>query len=124
MGFTVRPKMQIEGPTNPKSGSGSSVGRRVGNTRRTTKSRIMREGLRREASIAELCRKEGIAQSMYYACLQKSLEAGKGRLAGDTAREATSNEVKMLRAEARPLKEALAGTTLENRLATGSADGQ
>jgi len=44
------------------------------------------------------------------------LEAGKKRLAGDTAREATADEVKELRAEARQLKEALAEVTLENRL--------
>src|SRR5450631_1876999 len=70
------------------------------------KIRIVLEGLRGEASIAELCRKEGIAQSMYYGWSKEFLEAGKRRLAGDTAREA--DEVKMLRAEARQLKEALA----------------
>jgi transposase len=57
--------------------------------------------LRGETSIAELCRKEGIAQSMYYGWSKEFLEAGKRRLAGDTAREATSDEVKTLRAEAR-----------------------
>ena len=80
------------------------------------KIRIVLEGLRGEASIAELCRKEGIAQSMYYGWSKEFLEAGKRRLAGDTAREATSDEVKTLRAEARQLKEALAEATLENRL--------
>ena len=69
------------------------------------KIRIVLEGLRGEASIAELCRKEGIAQSMYYGWSKEFLEAGKRRLAGDTAREATSDEVKGLRAEARQLKE-------------------
>ena len=77
------------------------------------KIRIVLEGLRGEASIAELCRKEGIAQSMYYGWSKEFLEAGKRRLAGDTAREATSDEVKLLRAEARQLKEALAEATLE-----------
>ena len=72
------------------------------------KIRIVLEGLRGEASIAELCRKEGIAQSLYYGWSKEFLEAGKQRLAGDTAREATSDEVKTLRAEARQLKEALA----------------
>ena len=80
------------------------------------KIRIVLEGLRGEVSIAELCRKEGIAQSMYYGWSKEFLEAGKRRLAGDTAREATSDEVKGLRAEARQLKEALAEVTLENRL--------
>jgi transposase len=60
------------------------------------KIRIVLEGLRGETSIAELCRKEGIAQSMYYGWSKEFLEAGKRRLAGDTAREATSEEVKSL----------------------------
>jgi transposase len=90
------------------------------------KIRIVLEGLRGETSIAELCRKEGIAQSMYYGWSKEFLEAGKRRLAGDTAREATSDEVKMLRSEARQLKEALAEATLENRLLKKSviADGE
>jgi transposase len=90
------------------------------------KIRIVLEGLRGETSIAELCRKEGIAQSMYYGWSKEFLEAGKRRLAGDTAREATSDEVKALRAEARQLKEALAEATLENRLLKKSviADGE
>ena len=65
------------------------------------KIRIVLEGLRGEDSIAELCRKEGIAQNLYYRWSKEFLEAGKKRLAGDTAREATSDEVKTLRAEAR-----------------------
>ena len=90
------------------------------------KIRIVLEGLRREDSIAELCRKEGIAQNLYYRWSKEFLEAGKKRLAGDTAREATSDEVKTLRAEARQLKEALAEVTLENRLLKKSviADGE
>ena len=87
------------------------------------KIRIVLEGLRGEASIAELSRKEGIAQSMYYGWSKEFLEAGKRRLAGDTAREATSDEVKTLRAEARQLKEALAEATLENRLLKKSVIG-
>jgi len=87
------------------------------------KIRIVLEGLRGETGIAELCRKEGIAQSMYYGWSKEFLEAGKRRLAGDTAREATSDEVKMLRAEARQLKEALAEATLENRLLKKSVIG-
>ena len=58
------------------------------------KIRIVLEGLRGEDSIAELCRKEGIAQNLYYRWSKEFLEAGKKRLAGDTAREATSDEVK------------------------------
>ena len=81
------------------------------------KIRIVLEGLRGKDSIAELCRREGIAQSLYYKWSKEFLEAGKkARLAGDTAREATSDEVKALRAEARGLKEALAEQMMENRL--------
>jgi transposase len=67
------------------------------------KIRIVLEGLRGEDSIAELCRKEGINQNLYYRWSKEFLEAGKKRLAGDTAREATSDEVKQLKAEARQL---------------------
>src|SRR5881409_3627329 len=80
------------------------------------KIRIVLEGLRGEDSIAELCRREGIASSMYYGWSKDFLEAGKKRLAGDTARAATSDEVKDLRREASALKEVVADLTLENRL--------
>src|SRR5947209_9723929 len=78
------------------------------------KIRIVLEGLRGEDSIAELCRKEGINQNLYYRWSKEFLEAGKKRLAGDTAREATSDEVKELKAEARQLKETLAEVLIEN----------
>ena len=87
------------------------------------KIRIVLEGLRGEESIAALCRREGIADSLYYSWSKEFLEAGKKRLAGDTARQATSNEVKSLRAEARDLKEALAEQMLENRLLKKSMTG-
>jgi transposase len=80
------------------------------------KIRIVLEGLRGEESIAELCRREGIASSMYYGWSKEFLEAGKRRLAGGTARAATSDEVKDLRREAQALKEVVADLTLENRL--------
>ena len=89
------------------------------------KIRIVLEGLRGEDSIAELCRKECIAQSLYYTWSKEFMEAGKRRLAGDTARAATSSEVQDLRREARNLKECVADLTLENRLLKKSmiADG-
>jgi transposase len=80
------------------------------------KIRIVLDGLRGEASIAELCRREGIAESLYYNWSKEFLEAGKRRLAGDTARAATSDEVKTLRQEARTLKEVVAEQSLELRL--------
>jgi putative transposase len=80
------------------------------------KVRIVIAGLRGEDSVAELCRKEGINQNLYYRWSKDFLEAGKKQLAGDTAREATSDDVKGLRAEAHQLKELLAELLLENRL--------
>src|SRR5215471_1966357 len=80
------------------------------------KIRIVLEGLRGEDSIAELCRKEGINQNLYYRWSKEFLEAGKKRLAGDTAREATSDEVKELKAEARQLKETLAEVLIETAI--------
>ena len=80
------------------------------------KIRIVLEGLRGDDSIAELCRKEGIAQSLYYTWSKEFMEAGKRRLAGDTARAASTDDVKDLRREARDLKECVADLTLENRL--------
>ena len=90
------------------------------------KIRIVLEGVRGEESIAELCRREGIASSMYYGWSKEFLDAGKRRLSGDTARAATSDEVKELRREAQALKEAVADLTLENRLLKKSmlADGE
>jgi len=87
------------------------------------KVRIVIAGLRGEESIAELCRKEGINQNLYYRWSKEFLEAGKKRLAGDTAREATSDEVKGLRVEAQQLKELLAEVLLENRLLKKSVIG-
>lgn len=90
------------------------------------KIRIVLEGLRGDDSIAELCRKEGIAQSLYYVWSKEFMEAGKRRLAGDTARAATTDEVRDLRRESSALKECVADLTLENRLLTKSmiADGE
>ncbi len=89
------------------------------------KIRIVLDGLRGEDSIAALCRREGIAESLYYNWSKEFLEAGKKRLAGDTARAATSDEVKVLRREARDLKEVVAEQALELRLLKKSmiADG-
>ena len=116
-----------------KSGPQSSAEEHVREIRRQTrkrhsteeKIRIVLEGLRGEYSIAELCRREGIAQSLYYKWSKEFLEAGKKRLSGDTERQATSGEVKELRREMSDLKEALAEVLVENRLLKKSmiADG-
>src|ERR1700692_3352729 len=80
------------------------------------KIRIVIAGARGEESIAELYRKEGINQNLYYRWSKDFLEAGKKRLAGDTAREATSDEVKEIQAQAHQLEELVAGLMIENRL--------
>jgi transposase len=118
----------------PKSSNPETPGEKVvKDIRRATrkhhsaedKIRIVLDGLRGEDSIAELCRREGIAQSMYYGWSKEFLEAGKRRLAGDTARAATSEEVKDLRRQAGALKEVVAEQALELRLLKKSmiADG-
>ncbi|RUW42296.1 MAG: IS3 family transposase [Mesorhizobium sp.] len=108
-----------------KSGTGKAPAEQViKDIRRVTrkqygaeeKIRIVLEGLRGEESIAALCRREGIAESLYYNWSKEFLEAGKKRLAGDTARAATSDEVKVLRKEARDLKEVVAEQALELRI--------
>jgi transposase len=117
-----------------KSGTGKAPAEQViKDIRRATrkqysaeeKIRIVLEGLRGEESIAALCRREGIAESLYYTWSKEFLEAGKKRLAGDTARAATSDEVKELRKEARDLKEVVAEQALELRILKKSmiADG-
>lgn len=78
--------------------------------------RIVLVGLRGEENISELYRREGIAASMYYGWSKEFLEAGKRRLAGDTARATTSGEMKALRHEATALKEVVADLTLKSRL--------
>jgi transposase-like protein len=87
------------------------------------KIRIVLEGLRGEASIAELCRREGIAESLYYKWSKEFLEAGKARLAGDTKRQATGSEVNELRQENEQLKQAVAELLLQNRVLKKSVTG-
>ena len=115
-----------------KSGAGKKPAEQVVKTiRRVTrrqfsaeeKIRIVLTGLRGEDSIAELCRREGIVENLYYRWSKEFLEAGKKRLAGDTVRAVTSEEVKALRQEASALKEVVAELTLENRLLKKSAIG-
>ena len=107
-----------------KSGPHSTAEEHVREIRRATRKQYsteqkilnVHERQRGEYSIAELCRREGIVQSLYYKWSKEFLEAGKKRLSGDTERQATSGEVKDLRREMSDLKEALADVLLENRL--------
>jgi len=107
-----------------KSGPQSSAEHHVREIRHQTpkrhstedKIRIVLKGPRGECSIAELCRREGIDQSLYYKWSKEFLEAGKKRLSGDTERQATSHELKDLRRDMSDLKEAFADVLLENHL--------
>src|SRR5210317_1952283 len=87
------------------------------------KIRIVIEGMRGETSIAELCRREGIAQNLYYRWSKDFLESGKKRLDGDTLREANTSEVQSLRKENAQLKEAVAELLLQNRVLKKSMRG-
>ena len=106
-----------------KTGPNGSADKHVKEIKRKTrrqfsaeeKIRIVLDGLRGEISISELCRREGIAESLYYNWSKDFMEAGKKRLAGDTTRQATSSEVTGLKREARDLKEVVAEQTLELR---------
>jgi transposase len=101
-----------------------SVEQTVRNIRRKTrkqysseeKIRIVLEGLRGESTVSELCRREGIAQSLYYKWSKEFLEAGKQRLAGNTKRQADSQEVSEMRHENEQLKQLVAELALKNRV--------
>lgn len=114
-------------PTTSKDAADKVVKNIRRKTRQTYSSeekiRIVLAGLRGEESIAVLCRRECIAESLYYSWSKEFLEAGKRRLSGDTARQATSPEVKELRSESLALKECVADLTLENRLLKKSMTG-
>ena len=109
---------------SPSKTSSRTADQTISDIRRNTrklynaeeKIRIVLEGLRGETSIAELCRREGINQNLYYRWSKEFLEAGKKRLAGDVARQATTPEVQNLKRENVDLKHAVAELHLENRL--------
>ncbi len=87
------------------------------------KIRVVLEGLRGEASVAELCRREGLNTNIYYKWSKEFLEAGKKRLQGDTVREATSTEVVDLKKENDQLKQLVAELSLKNRVLKKSLNG-
>ena len=77
------------------------------------KIRIVVEGLRGEISVSALCRREGIAPTMYYRWSKAFLEAGKNGLTRDTRRDATAQEVRQRKEENEVLKKALAEAILD-----------
>lgn len=112
----------------PKKGPESVVREVRRRTRRKFSSeekiRIILEGLKGEESIVEICRREGISPNLYYRWSKAFLEAGKKRLQGDTAREATSVEVVGLRQENEQLKQLVAELSLNNRVLKKSLNGE
>ena len=88
------------------------------------KIRIVIDGLRGEISIAELCRREGIAQNLYYRWSKDFMESGKQRLNGDTMREANTSEVHTLKQENAQLKEVVAELVLNNRILKKNMNGE
>ncbi len=78
------------------------------------KIRIVLEGFRREVSVKDLCRREGIKPGAYYAWTKDFLEAGKDRLTRDTARDATRQEIDDLKRENSELKHLVADLSLES----------
>ena len=109
----------------------ASVEKTVRNIRRNSrrryssedKIRIVLEGLRGEGTVAELCRREGISESLYYKWSKEFLEAGKARLVGNTKRQASTDEVKELRSENDQLKQLVAELALKNRVLKKSVVG-
>ena len=77
------------------------------------KIRIVLEGLRAETPISDICRREGIAASVYYKWSKSFLEAGKNGLTKAILRDATSNEVRNLKQENADLKKTVAEMVLE-----------
>ena len=111
---------QVPTAEKPTPGGAAKLIRRVKKATRRKfsaedKIRIVIEGLRVESTVAELCRKEGISESVYYSWSKEFLDAGKARLAGDTKRNADANEVKGMRHEVEQLKLLAAELSLDNR---------
>ena len=80
------------------------------------KIRIVLEGFRRELTVGDLCRREGIRPNVYYSWCKDFMEAGKERLTRDIKRDATRAEVDMLKRDNERLKEIVAELTLEAHL--------
>ena len=77
------------------------------------KVRIVLEGFRREVAVKDLCRREGIKPGAYYAWTKDFMEAGKERLARDSVRDATRQEIEQIKRESTDLKHLVADLSLE-----------
>ena len=77
------------------------------------KIRIVLEGFRRDTPIRDLCRREGIRPSTYYAWLKDFMESGKERLTRDITRDATRTELQEIKRENARLKTLVAELSLQ-----------
>ena len=77
------------------------------------KIRIVLEGFRREVTVSDLCRREGIKPGVFYAWTKEFMEAWKERLIRDTVRDATRQEIEHLKRENYDLKQLVADLSLE-----------
>jgi len=77
------------------------------------KIRIVLEGFRRDTPIRDLCRREGIKPSTYYAWLKDFMEAGRERLTRDITRDATRAEIQEIKRENARLKTLVAELSLQ-----------
>ena len=77
------------------------------------KIRIVLEGFRREVTVSDLCRREGIKPGVFYAWTKEFMEAGKERLTRDTVRDAIRQEIEHLKRENYDLKQLVADLSLE-----------
>jgi transposase len=87
------------------------------------KIRIVLEGLKGEASIEDICLKEGISSNLFYSWSKEFQEGGKGRLNGDFKREVSTSEVQSLKNENTDLKQLVAELTLELRMLKKNLNG-
>jgi len=77
------------------------------------KIRIVLEGFRREVTVNDLCRREGIKPHSYYAWTKEFMEAGKERLVRDSVRDATRQEIGELRRENGEMKQLVGELSLQ-----------
>ena len=99
---SIKAKPQRPRVKRPRLSSGKSEPRPVGSTPRQDKIRIVLEGFRREVTVSDLCRREGIKPGVFYAWtkeFKEFMEAGKERLTRDTVRDATRQEIEHLKRE-------------------------
>ena len=110
---SIKAKPQRPRLKRPRLSSGKSEPRPVRKYAPEDKIRIVLEGFRREVTVSDLCRREGIKPGVFYAWTKEFMEAGKERLTRDTVRDATRQEIEHLKRENHDLKQLVADLSLE-----------